>query len=71
MLHHDDALLIFERRLETRAWLCVFNLSQGPRRYALATAGELITDVPGSMVKSIDGTLHLPAQSFGYVQLPD
>src|SRR3546814_16487376 len=31
MVYHDDALLVFERRLGGEVWLCLFNLGDLPR----------------------------------------
>ncbi len=69
MLHHDDALLIFERKHRACNWLCLFNLGESTRQYVLPEGAELLKDVPGSALTTQSGALHLPAQSFGYVRL--
>src|SRR3546814_2566914 len=48
MVYHDDALLVFERRLGGEVWLCLFNLGDLPRSYELPGQAVPLVDVPAS-----------------------
>jgi alpha-glucosidase len=69
MRHHDDALLVFERRLGDEAWLCLFNMSAAPRRYDLPLMVEPLEGVPASAAEFLGSWVNLPAHGFGFARL--
>ncbi len=69
MVYHDDALLVFERRLGEEAWLCLFNLGDLPRSYELPAQAVPLVDVPASFAEYDDHWARLPAHGFGYARL--
>ncbi|MCD1637768.1 alpha-glucosidase [Pseudomonas stutzeri] len=69
MVYHDDALLVFERRLGGEAWLCLFNLGDLPRSYELPAQAVPLVDVPASFAEYDGHWARLPAHGFGYVRL--
>ena len=69
MRHHDDALLVFERRLGEQAWLCLFNLSASARRYDLPLMVEPLDGVPASTAEFLGSWVNLPAHGFGFARL--
>jgi len=64
-------VLVFERRLGGEAWLCLFNLGDLPRSYALPDRAVPLIDVPASQAEFDGGYARLPAHGFGYVRLAD
>lgn len=69
MLHHDDALLVFERRLGEETWVCLFNLGDSPRLYSLPGRLEPLADVPASTATFQGGSVNLPAHGFAFARL--
>jgi alpha-glucosidase len=69
MVYHDDALLVFERRLGGEVWLCLFNLGDLPRSYELPAQAVPLVDVPASFAEYDGQWARLPAHGFGYVRL--
>jgi alpha-glucosidase len=69
MRHHDDGLLVFERRLGEQAWLCLFNLSDAERRYDLPLMVEPLDDAPASTAEFLGSWVHLPAHGYGFARL--
>jgi alpha-glucosidase len=67
--HHDEDLLVFERRLGEQAWLCLFNLGARERRYDLPLMVEPLDAVPASTAEFLGSWVHLPAHGFGFARL--
>ena len=68
VLHHDDDLLVFERRLGDEAWLCLFNLGSQARHFAWTAKVEALP-APASTALFGNAGVELPAQGFGFARL--
>ncbi|MET1079110.1 MAG: alpha-glucosidase family protein [Pseudomonas sp.] len=68
VVHHDDALLVFERRLGEEAWLCLFNLGAEARHFSLPNPVEALP-APASNAVFEGSGVHLPAHGFGFARL--
>ncbi|WP_312591777.1 alpha-amylase family glycosyl hydrolase [Stutzerimonas nitrititolerans] len=66
-LHHDEALLVYERRLDDEAWVCLFNLGDSARHFDLGTPVQAL-DAPSASAVFDGQRVHLPANGFGFAR---
>ncbi|MCQ4289032.1 alpha-glucosidase family protein [Pseudomonas stutzeri] len=66
-IHHDDALLVYERRLDDEVWVCLFNMGDSARHFELAAPVEGL-DVPSATAVFDGQGVHLPAHGFGFAR---
>ncbi|TLX59936.1 alpha-glucosidase [Stutzerimonas nosocomialis] len=68
VLHHDDTLLVFERRLGEEVWLCLFNLGEAARHFSLPVPVEAL-DVPSATASFEPAGVQVPAHGFGFARV--
>ena len=66
-IHHDDALLVYERRLDEEVWVCLFNMGDSARHFDLSAPVEGL-DVPSATAVFEGHCVHLPAHGFGFAR---
>ncbi|MCQ4321654.1 alpha-glucosidase [Stutzerimonas stutzeri] len=66
-VYHDDALLVYERRLDDEVWVCLFNMGDSARHFDLSAPVEGL-DVPSASVVFEGHGVHLPAHGFGFAR---
>ncbi|MFI8740146.1 alpha-glucosidase family protein [Stutzerimonas zhaodongensis] len=66
-VYHDDALLVYERRLDDEVWVCLFNMDDSARHFDLSAPVEGL-DVPSASAVFEGHGVHLPAHGFGFAR---
>ncbi|KJH79920.1 alpha-glucosidase [Stutzerimonas stutzeri] len=66
-VYHDDALLVYERRLGDEVWVCLFNMGDSGRHFDLSAPVEGL-DVPSASAVFDGHGVHLPAHGFGFAR---
>ncbi len=66
-LHHDEALLVYERCLGDEAWVCLFNLGDSARHFDLGAPVQAL-DAPSASAIFDGQRVHLPANGFGFAR---
>ena len=66
-VYHDDALLVYERRLDDEVWVCLFNMGDNARHFDLSAPVEGL-DVPSATAVFEGHSVQLPAHGFGFAR---